>query len=242
MGGGVKQELGLNVLIRNIFCIDYARNIDGTMWYMSFLLLWYIAFFLIFYFNFPIILKIMGLITLGYCFREYSNNIFEACAWQFSINAFAFPIGVTLGYCHELRDVFFSTKRIKIGYRVGIAITCSVIYIYICALQSNRFGLLGIILFFSLYNFIKIICHGKMWLYGLFIGGFSYPMYLSEAKIMDMLSKYVNPKEENILFCVVFLIFLVIFLISYNFSGKVYGKYMEWYSAKQDHIKKAGKE
>lgn len=81
-----------------------------------------------------------------------------------------------------------------------------------------------------------------MWLYGLFIGGCSYPMYLSEAKIMDMLSKYVNPKEENILFSVVFLIFLVIFLISYNFSGKVYGKYMEWYSAKQDHIKKAGKE
>ena len=42
---------GYVALLRNIFCIDYVRTMDGTMWYMSFLLLWYIAFFCIFYFK-----------------------------------------------------------------------------------------------------------------------------------------------------------------------------------------------
>ena len=46
---GIYIKSSNTILLKNLLCVDYDRNYDGTMWYMSLLLIEYSAFFVIFY-------------------------------------------------------------------------------------------------------------------------------------------------------------------------------------------------
>ena len=45
---GLLKPSRSELLIKNLLLIDYNREIDATMWYLSFLLLWYLLFFVVF--------------------------------------------------------------------------------------------------------------------------------------------------------------------------------------------------
>jgi len=110
----IGTNVSFYILLKNILCIDFQRHIDGTMWYMSFLLIWYMVFFFVFYFGFPKIFKILIMFFGGCVFHQYIfNNIFDVCSWQFSVNAFAFPTGILIGYVFEILNKL--TKIIDIN-------------------------------------------------------------------------------------------------------------------------------
>lgn len=226
-----KRQLGLNVLIKNILCIDYFRNIDGTMWYMSFLLLWYSLFCIVFYFDFPIIFKCVILFGAGYYFMTSSYSFFESCAWQFSVNAFSFPIGVLIGYLHGILNDL--KKNITVAFRRFIIIFCILCYIFISFHRQDNFGILGILLFLILYNIFRLVNGKKIILYGVAIGTVSYPMYLFEGKIMDVLTFYIQPNQNKVCFIITFLFVLILLLLIYRSVVKIYFFIENWYNQKK---------
>ena len=69
-------------LLMNVIGLDFTRAIDGTMWYISFLLIWYGIFFAVFYFDYPILLK---LFLIWQCGGIFSSNVYGSvfldCGW-----------------------------------------------------------------------------------------------------------------------------------------------------------------
>lgn len=179
---------GYPALLSNILCVDYSRTMDGTMWYMSFLLLWYLSFFLVFYFPGPMIAKIGMLFLLGFAFQDYwLSDFFGQCAWQFATNALAFPCGVGLGY---LMDVFnrspVSDKcrmRIRRILLAGALLGSAVVLILgMTRAVQIAYWKCGIALFFILWALLKPIrkeCKVLGW-----IGKNSFLIYLAEGKLI----------------------------------------------------------
>ena len=94
---GLLKASRSELMIKNLLLIDYDRGIDGTMWYLSFLLLWYLLFFVVFKYQYPVLIKILLLFAFGWLFYDNPSKWFGDCAWQFSRNAYSFPVGVLLG-------------------------------------------------------------------------------------------------------------------------------------------------
>ena len=94
---GLVTPSNSETLLENILLIDYDRRIDGTMWYLSFLLIWYVLFGGIFKYKYSLWIKILLLFAFAWLFFDNPSGWFGECSWQFSRNAFSFPAGVLLG-------------------------------------------------------------------------------------------------------------------------------------------------
>lgn len=157
---------GFAKLFENILCIDYARTMDGTMWYMSFLLLWYIAFFLVFLFQGSLIGKVVMLFLLGCAFRTgWLEATFGKCAWQFSENAFSFPIGVGFGYLMDLFNHARLTEKRKAVLcafiRVAVfAGSLAVLVLGALKVFAISYWKCGLAMFFVLYGLLSLLKKG----------------------------------------------------------------------------------
>lgn len=95
--------LGATVVFKNLIMLDFNRAIDGTMWYLSYLLIWYVLFFAIFVFEYSTAAKLALLFCFSFLFYKANEmSVFSDCSYQFCRNAFSFPLGVLIGAVSEL--------------------------------------------------------------------------------------------------------------------------------------------
>lgn len=205
----------ITLLIKNIFCIDFTRSIDGTMWYMSFLLIWYMLFFIFFHFDTPNIFKISLLFLWGYFFKYASYNFLGNCAWQFMTNSFAFPFGVLLAYIDNKFPLFSHGSNLK---KTGVLIVSMLaVFVGIKNHLTLSLGMIGIIVFFIAYillswlsttSCLRPLLH--------IIGTNSYLLYLFEGKIIDVF-KRLNLMPNIFIYIVLFVFASIICILCYHF-------------------------
>lgn len=216
---------GYTALLRNILCIDYARTMDGTMWYMSFLLLWYIAFFCVFYFKGATAVKVGMLVLLGLAFHSYwLKDTFGQCAWQFSINAFAFPCGVALGYAMDLYNHSRICPKWKTWFglllRIGVfAGSLAVLVLSILQTVQISYWKCGMAMFFILYTLlslpkkeIKVL----KWL-----GASSFLIYLIEGKLIAIWGQFSFFKSRPVLYLISYAAATVAIVYLYRFGSSL---------------------
>ena len=193
------KNIGLTVLVKNILCIDYDRNMDGTMWYMSFLLLWYILFFVVFYFDYSTIFKVTVLFVCAYIFYNgYYKSIFSECNWQFVTNAYAFPIGVLLGSWSKHN--YQKCKDLNLCKRL---LGCGAMMIYLLGffdILSFSYGQFGFILFGITFFLGKVFIKKMNIINNIvtIIGKNSYILYLVEGKVMSILAIQFLPNSPYV--------------------------------------------
>lgn len=219
---------GAIALLCNILCVDYARTMDGTMWYMSFLLIWYLAFFCVFYFKGATAGKVGMLVLLGLAFRSYwLKDTFGECAWQFATNAFAFPCGVALGYAMECYNRFRISQKWKVRLclilRIG-AFAGSLLVLILSVLQTVQIAYwkCGIAMFFVLYTLlslpkkeIKVL----KWL-----GASSFLIYLIEGKLIAIWGQFEFFMGNPAVYVVSYTAATVILVYLYRFGSTLLGR------------------
>lgn len=229
---------GYPALLRNILCIDYARTMDGTMWYMSFLPLWYLAFFCVFYFKGATAGKVGMLVLLGLAFHSYwLKDTFGPCAWQFSTNAFAFPCGVALGYSMDLYNRSCISPKWKawicLLLRIGV-FAGSLVVLMLSILQTIQIAYwkCGIAVFFVLYTLlslpkkeIKVL----KWL-----GASSFLIYLIEGKLIAIWGQFKFLKGNLVVYLVSYAAVTVAIVYLYRFGSMLLGRLRRFEAATPD--------
>lgn len=188
----INKEPGLMALVKNVLCIDYTRCMDGTMWYMSFLLLWYILFFITFYLRYPMFIKVTIMFVFAYVFHAgMFRNVFLDCNWQFTTNAYAFPAGIAIGYLINIINEF---EKIKYTVKTNAKYIQMVMFAYgICcfllgALQIAEISYLnyGLSYIVVLYPIFERFGHNS--LFWKWTGLNSYELYLVEGKLITVVN------------------------------------------------------
>ena len=205
------RSLPVIIIMKNLLCIDYDRNIDGTMWYMSFLLLFYAAFYIIFKFKIEDPVKILFLTLFGLCLNDLAaQGTFKACSWQFCNNYLAFPSGVFLGWISKFT---FPKKIIQTGKLLKILLLALSVILYYLILRFDKdaFGILGIALSLGCIMLVSLISpylqNIKVDIFKV-TGKYSYILYLLEGKFISITGACI-PYDNYIIKICVFLIFLV---------------------------------
>lgn len=201
------QEKSAVILMKNMFCIDYERKIDGTMWYMSFLIIWYLLFYFLYSFEMNNIIRIFILFLFAYCLREKAE-LFKACGWQFSNNFLSFPIGVSFA---------FIAKRLRLNmftWITSILLTLTALaYVYLTNKVSYQETGIIIIMILVLGVFLKRKLNFECKIL-MVIGNSSYLIYLVEGKLFAILPKTIYPAFNAIIYlcCLVTLTFIIIYI------------------------------
>lgn len=219
---------GYPALLRNILCIDYARTMDGTMWYMSFLLLWYLAFFCVFYFKGATVGKVGLLVLLGLAFHSYwLKDTFGQCAWQFSTNAFAFPCGVALGYAMDLYNRSPIPQKWKarlcLLLRIGV-FTGSLAVLILSVLKTIQIAYwkCGMAIFFVLYTLLSLPKKEIKLLK--WLGASSFLIYIIEGKLIAIWGQFSFFKSRPVLYLVSYAAATVILVYLYRFGSMLLGR------------------
>ncbi|AFQ46138.1 acyltransferase family protein [Desulfosporosinus meridiei] len=187
----------LRTILLSLFGLDFKLTMDGTMWYIFFILMWYFLFYLIFSFSFPNILKVGLLFGFAYLLRYHSrSNLTEVVYWQWGLHAIMFPLGSLFALVPLER---FSKQTLQMGFGLmGIMGLAA----YLLNLQDNALGLGPYMLSnlgFALVAFSVIIVLGQLGYHSQllgFIGSISYEVYLLEAVFMYKLAlPYVLPNK-----------------------------------------------
>lgn len=223
----IGQEYSWHILIDNMFCIDYQRNMDGTMWYMNFLLIWYTIFFCIFYFDFSLLAKIGLILMFGIAFRSYwLIDIFADCAWQFYTNALAFPIGICVGYAMHLYNRVARKRSIAVGRKTGQYILMSISFLLLLGsflgkieLSESKLGLLFFILLYGMLSLVGRKCGILKW-----IGANSFILYLIEGKLITVLDRFQTLNRNPFLYCISYVLIIIVLVNIYNYLSKAIGK------------------
>lgn len=228
-----QQQPGRVALLYNILCIDYDRQMDGTMWYMSYILIWYIVFFFVFYFDYHSIFKIGFIYLISSAFSVYwLSDIFKDCAYQFSLNAYSFPSGLLVGYA-------MTTIRSKWGQRTTSVINTTNL--------GRLIGIIGALLFIAgnlewitlqywqyglcelavLYNLI----HGLLKKHDLkllkLIGANSFMLYLIEAKIIKVMADFGLAGQNIIIYLLIYFVCISLSVGLINYVQKKWHKLSE---------------
>lgn len=188
--------LSPSVIFKNLIMLDFNRTIDGTMWYMSYLLIWYVLFYLIFVFDYSVIAKIVLMFCCSLLFYKIGDkSIFSDCSYQFCRNAFSFPLGVLIGAIPELVKTpkavsSENTRNVPLIVLTVIAIAEIAVFL---RLQSDSKALVqinGV----SVFLLVFVLCSKttdnciKRTLFG--VGQISYFLYLIEGKCFSAVSRF----------------------------------------------------
>ena len=219
---------GFPALLSNILCVDYTRKIDGTMWYMSFLLLWYIAFFFVFYFKTPMVWRVGLLALLGCAFYRYwLKDTFASCAWQFSVNAFSFPIGVGFGYFADLvnRTQMFGKWKphiLRICWFVALGASVAVLVLTVFQILAIPYWVCGIAIFAVLYALFSLP-KGELIVFK-WLGANSFLIYLTEQKLIEIWMKLGIVETNIAIYLISYAAAIVAIVYLYRFGCFLWGR------------------
>ena len=190
---GLFAKLDISTILLNLLFADLYRNVDGTMWYMSFLMIWYVLFFFVFvfgkreekpgvktYFRVSILLAVaVGIVLFGR---------FGECSWQFERNAFSFPLGVlfaALSYSHKEK----LQKMSKWAMALIMALSLAYLVVFYFMKTDNKYlvQIECICVFLFVFMCFKMT---KMNLRILYVTGtLSYIIYLVEGDLLTVVAK-----------------------------------------------------
>lgn len=200
------EKLSFSTVFISIFGLDFGKNVDSTMWYISYLFSWYA----VFWFGWHswkkskrgcVICSVI--IWLSMVFAGYKGWIWHnrTIAWAY---AFSFPMGIFVGI---IRNWKINKKIIKIStYVIGAVSTFVVIMDY--GKKHVAFDLF----FFTCAASLLTVC-AVMMLPGKLIGNriirffgkYSYGMYLNEGFLLnykEILFPFANRHIQNIVLLV----------------------------------------
>lgn len=216
------SNITVNILWKNLLLVDYWRNIDGTMWYLSFLLIWYVVFFVLFSIPMHSLFRIFLLFGVAFWFKAYAMNYFAGCAWQFMINSVAFPFGVLIAYLIDFIGKF-SMKGSMDRYVSFLSVPAFGCYSWGILSGRISFGGLGLLLFVVLYGIVHLLRKNQHVVKLLVpIGVNSYILYLIEGKLIMQLSNIERINGDSTLFITLFVILCIIICIIWNKGRTVF--------------------
>ncbi|MCJ7836924.1 hypothetical protein MUB23_16215 [Cuneatibacter sp. NSJ-177] len=177
-----------SILLKNLLMVDFNRDMDATMWYMSLLIIWYFIFYILFKFEVNNIIRCFFMLLLASFILE-NSSYFDSCSWQFQQNAFSFPLGVVaamiIHYCND---------RVRVRKCTYIFLILPVLIIYGCAVFAKvSFQLQNLLLVLLMIIVVKLIIRFDL-KYGFLskLGTYSYPIYLIEGKLFVLLPRVNN--------------------------------------------------
>lgn len=196
--------------LRTITFNMFALKLDGTMWFIYFILMWYILFWLIF--SLPFTIKVKSLLALAVSVAIYlyaSKLPYPILAGQFSLHAFSFPLGIVVAAYNKndklkncllasLLSTFFILSYYSLFQKFTIQnyVSCCVLY-----------GLASIFI----YPLINLQSSVLEW-----FGKYSYEAYLVEGILFRF-----NYSSQQLLNAVVFFFITMVSAIVLQFIHKL---------------------
>ena len=205
--------LGPQKLWTNLLCIDYLRQVDGTMWYMSFYLLWMIAFFVAFKLNIPTWFRIVLLFLVGWWFMMCGLDQFQDCAWQFKRNPFSFPVGILAGWISVRILKGWQIRRWWMKAILLIGACTAFVFLYREEVDTaDRYLLLGILFVIILHSFFNLVCFRRLDFFLEKIGESSFMLYLIEGKLFTVVAR-ILPESPSWLRFILFVSFCILIVV-----------------------------
>lgn len=199
---------GFITSLLSLLGLDFSRSVDGTMWYIPFILFWYLAFFIVFKFinNNPIrvlTLFSVSIIPMIIWITEFAGG----ASYQWGIHSFMFPVGVFYA-------IYLENWVIKYNFKILIPsfiLTGSLCFLgYLTQRSDGLYFMFAdtMALFFILSILIIIRWYGIKSGILTLVGEYSYELYLVEGYLIDKIIKSeVIPKTQSI---IVFLVTLIL--------------------------------
>ena len=191
-------------LIKTITFLNKDLTLDGTMWFIYYILIWYTAFYITFKLKSNNIIKVTLLFFLSLGLNNYSYIIdSKTLSFQFSLHAFSFPIGVALALM----------PKIQVNRNAFSIMTTSMMILFIFLLSKlwgdYEFWLYSsssVTFALSIIMIVKELNINSTSL--LFIGAISYEAYLLEG-VLRHVSFHQNLTLNTLIF------FMITFIASF---------------------------
>jgi len=158
------------------------------MWYISFIFLWYLVFYVVFGLNVRVHWKILCLMITSMLIKLNIPSGFSLLntPYEYSLHAFAFPLGVILALYSEKICSFFRTKTMLIWslFTLGIALLVGFLlsFRYISFEHQTIYTVINLMLAFSLIIIVTLLNYLRIESKLLIIlGKYSFEIYLLEA-------------------------------------------------------------
>ncbi|AIU74080.1 hypothetical protein AT03_17885 [Hafnia alvei FB1] len=187
----------------------FDLKLDGTMWFIYFILMWYVLFWLVFSLPFTIKVKSLLSLIISIAIHFYASKIpYPTLAGQFSLHAFSFPLGIIVAVYNKndnlkncLLASLLSTLFILSYYSLFQKFTAQN-YVACCVL----YGMASIFIF-PLFNIQSSLLE--------WFGKYSYEAYLVEGILFRF-----NYSTQQLLNAVLFFFVTMVSAITLQFIHK----------------------
>jgi|GEM_PF-1044701 len=180
------HSISSSIILSSLFGLN--MQVDPTMWYISFIFLWYLVFYVVFGLNVRVHWKILCLMITSMLIKLNIPSGFSLLntPYEYSLHAFAFPLGVILALYSEKICSFFRTKTMLIWslFTLGIALLVGFLlsFRYISFEHQTIYTVINLMLAFSLIIIVTLLNYLRIESKLLIIlGKYSFEIYLLEA-------------------------------------------------------------
>ena len=205
-------------IILNVTGLNIMSPIDGSMWYITYLIIWYCVFYVVFKIPIKNIAKIFSMFLIGIVCYVAIQIIFtnDNVIGSYS---FCFPTGVTIGLYYKKMQKFSISQQKK--YTVMLFISSFIIfYSFICfiGIKASKIGVVPTVsIAIMLMSLIGLLSLFKLKSKVLaFIGDISYEMYLFEFVFIHKYPFIFNLHINIFLKNITYLLFIVVLSIGYK--------------------------
>ncbi|MFL0252472.1 acyltransferase family protein [Clostridium neuense] len=204
---GEKSNYSIHRIITFFTGFDTKRTLDGTYWYISFILLWYAIFFIIYRYSKHKKISIILLFCFSYLFKvsKFISPIGDL-SWQYSLHFISFPFGILVA-TYE-RNIIELLNKDMYKLIIIVLVIGSISSHYVFSGNSEYYWLYDINVS-MIFIFLGVLLQslGFMSKFLKSIGNISYEVYLVEMQILTYLNltklignKFVGDIAE-IMFC-----------------------------------------
>lgn len=219
----------VKTIITAILGFDLGRSIDGTMWYISYILMWYIMFYFIFRITKSDNLKMFLMFFVsGLSIIIWKYNLIGSGSYQWGLHSLGLPIGV-----------FFAFYEIKVLKKITIKLMWLLILTGIFMLLINDvIGMSNGVYYFINDNLVALITISLMIIIRIkngsvkllhYIGKYSYELYLLEGYLMQRVLKasFVHGK----------LLSLALYILTLLLTTYIFSKLLKFINSKYEQRK-----
>lgn len=214
-------QIDYSTIVLDILCFNPHNGIDGSVWYLSYLLFCYTMFYVCFRYI-PIKLSsfiffIIYIIMVPVSATVWGNNFY--CVSSFGL-------GVIWGILATQRKSIISSNKILKVLGVGIAVIVAIIYFFefrrnwIIDNVASNIVAIGYILFFSFFD-----CKKMRILY--FIGVNSFILYLLQGKTISRFPYDNYPIGFRVFIYLVLLIAMILLAWAINYVINAYLRFVK---------------